>query len=162
MNEEFSELSYQNFVLARKLHWQQEARNAAKDAPLQGLGKSSIVDEDSNFILYSDGPEGIFAVLEDFDQTGWFYLYDAKERKILKAAHIYNRANAAVEEDIVDIAWAADDSACGLALWGEFRAFFGLSNDLQLRKQVLDSEERGIPPAEWPAGFEHYIEKKFD
>jgi hypothetical protein len=158
MNEELPELSYQDFVLARKLHRQDAANNAA--AP--EAEKTALLDEDSKFILYSDGPDGIFAVIEDSDQTGWFYLYDATKRKILKAAHIYDRAKVAVEEDIVDIGWAADDSACGLALWGEFRAFFGLSNDLVLLKPVTDSRERGIPPAEWPAGFDHYVEKKFD
>lgn len=162
MNEELSELSYQDFVLARKLHQQQEPKNAAKGAVVSESEKASLVDEDSHFILYSDGPEGIFAVFEESDQTGWFYLYDAKQRKILKAAHVYDRVNVAVEEDVVDIGWAADDSACGLALWGEFRAFFGLSTDLLLRKPVMDSEERGIPAAEWPAGFDHYLEKKFD
>jgi hypothetical protein len=158
MNEELPELSYQDFVLARKLHRQDAANNAATPE----AEKAALLDEDSKFILYSDGPDGIFAVIEDSDQTGWFYLYDATQRKILKAAHIYDRANAAVEEDIVDIGWAADDSACGLALWGEFRAFFGLSNDLVLLKPVTDAEEPGIPPAEWPAGFDHYVEKKFD
>jgi Uncharacterized protein conserved in bacteria (DUF2251) len=162
MNEELPELSYQEFVLARKQHRQQEAKNAAKDAAAPEPENVPLLEEDSKFILYSDGPDGVFAVFEDSDQSGWFYLYDAQQRKILKAAHIYNRTNVAVEEDIVDIGWAADDSACGLALWGEFRAFFGLSNDFTLLKPVADSEERGIPFTEWPAGFDHYVEKKFD
>ncbi|MGH9677968.1 MAG: DUF2251 domain-containing protein, partial [Candidatus Acidiferrum sp.] len=119
-------------------------------------------DEDSKFVLYSAGPEEMFAVFEEFDLTGWFYLYDAKQRKILKAAHIYNREKVSVEEDIVDIGWAADDSACGLALWGEFRAFLGVRNSLELRKPLMNSEERGIPAAEWPAGFEHYLEQKIE
>lgn len=160
MNEEHSELNYQDFVRARKLHWQQDETSAATAQP--ALEKAALVDEDSNFILYSDGPEGIFPVFEDSDQTGCFYLYDSKQRKILKAAQIYDRANVTVGEDVVDIGWAADESACGLALWGEFRAFFGLSNDLLLLKPVADPEERGIPTAEWPAGFEHYLEKKID
>lgn len=162
MNEELPELSYQEFVQARKLHRQQTAADAAGGAAAVEADDTPILEEDSKFILYSDGPDGIYAVFEDSEQTGWFYLYDAPQKKILKAAHVYDRANVAVEEDIVDIGWAADDSACGLALWGEFRAFFGLANDLVLLKPVTDSEERGIQPAEWPAGFEHYLEKKFD
>jgi hypothetical protein len=162
MNEELPELSYQEFVLARKLHRQEAAKHAAVAAAAPEAEKARLLDEDSKFILYSDGPDGMFAVFEDSEQTGWFYLYDAKQQKILKAAHIYDRANVAVEEDIVDIGWAADDSACGLALWGEFRAFFGLSNELALLKPVTDSEERGIPSSEWPAGFDHYLEKKMD
>jgi len=162
MNEELPELSYQEFVQARRLHRQQTATCTSAGVAAPGADKVPILEEDSKFILYSDGPDGIYAVFEDSEQAGWFYLYDAPQKKILKAAHIYDRANVAVEEDIVDIGWAADDSACGLALWGEFRAFFGLSSDLVLLKPVTDSEERGILPAEWPGGFEHYLEKKFD
>ncbi|MGB8474208.1 MAG: DUF2251 domain-containing protein [Candidatus Acidiferrum sp.] len=162
MNEELSELSYQDFVLARKLHRQQEAKKAAKDAAPPESEKDALVDEDSSFVLYSDGPDGIYAVFEDFNESGWFYLYDAKQRKIVKAAHIYDRAKVAVDEDVVDIGWAVDGSACGLAVWGDFRAFLGVSNDLQLRKPVMDSEERGIPAGEWPAGFDRYLENKID
>lgn len=160
--EELPELSYQDFIHARKLHMQQETQESVKRAASANSENALLPDEDSRFILYSDGPQGIFAVFEDSEQSGWFYLYDANQRKILKAAHIYNHADAAVEEDIVDIGWAADESACGLALWGEFRAFFGLVNDFTLLKPLKDSEERGIPPVEWPAGFEHYLEKKID
>jgi hypothetical protein len=152
MNEELSELSYEDFVQARKLHWQQGANGAA-------IAK----EEDSgNFMLYAPGPEGFFAVFEDSAETGWFYLYGAKQHAILKSAHIYNRANVLVDEDVVDIGWAVDGSACGLAVWGEFRAFLGVANDLKLGKPVMDAEERGIPSSEWPAGFDRYLETKID
>jgi len=107
-------------------------------------------------------PEGIFAVFEDSDQGGWFYLYSAPQKKILKCADIYNRSNVAVDEDVVDIGWAADGSACGLAVWGEFRAFLGISTDLEIRKPVMNAAEDGIDAKDWPAGFERYLEKKID
>jgi hypothetical protein len=152
MNEELSELSYEDFVQARKMHWQQAPNGAAR-----------AKDEDSsNFMLYAPGPEGFFAVFEDSSETGWFYLYGAKQHAILKSAHIYNRANVLVDEDVVDIGWAADGSACGLAVWGEFRAFLGVANDLKIGKPVMDAEERGIPSAEWPAGFDRYLETKIE
>jgi hypothetical protein len=163
MNEEFSELSYEDFVRARKLHWHQEARNAEKDPipPKYGTGGTGE-DDESNFMLYSPGPVGIFAVFEDSDQAGWFYLYSAQEKKILKCAEIYNRSNVVVDEDVVDIGWAVDGAVCGLAVWGEFRAFLGVSQDLEMRKPVMDAEERGIPASDWPAGFDRYIERKID
>jgi Uncharacterized protein conserved in bacteria (DUF2251) len=162
MNEELSELSYEEFVRARKLHWQQEAKNPGKDAVLPESGPIPIGSDDSNFILYAPGPEGIFAVFEDTDQTGWFYLYSAQQKKILRGTDIYNRANVTVDEDVVDIGWAVDGSACGLAVWGEFRAFLGILNDLGMRKPVRNAEEDGIPAADWPAGFERYLETKID
>jgi hypothetical protein len=162
MNEELSELSYEEFVLARKLHWQQEVKKAGKDAVLPESGAVPIGSDDSNFMLYAPGPEGIFAVFEDTDQTGWFYLYSAKQKKILRGTDIYNRANVVVDEDVVDIGWAVDGSACGLAVWGEFRAFLGVSENLEMRKPVMNAEEDGIPASDWPAGFDRYLEKKID
>lgn len=162
MPDENTELVFEDFVRARKLYWEQEAGNTAGGAASPKSSGASLAQDGGDFILYSAGPRGIFGVLEDFDESGWFYLYDAKQRKVWKSALIYERANVLVQEEVVDIAWAADDSACGLALWGEFRAFFGLSSNLQLLKPVMDSEERGIPAAEWPAGFEQYLEKKID
>jgi hypothetical protein len=162
MNEELSELSYEEFVRARKLHWQQEAKNAGKDAVLEENGAVPLGADDSNFMLYAPGPEGIFAVFEDTDQTGWFYLYSAKQKKILRGTDIYNRANVLVDEDVVDIGWAVDGSACGLAVWGEFRAFLGVSGDLEMHKPLRNAEEDGIPARDWPAGFDRYLEKKID
>jgi hypothetical protein len=162
MNEELSELSYEEFVRARKLHWQQETKSAGSFVVPPENKATSAVEDASNFMLYSPGPEGVFAVFEDSDQTGWFYLYSAQQKKILKCADIYNRANVVVDEDVVDIGWAVDGSACGLAVWGEFRAFLGVSNDLELRKPVMNAEENGIPATEWPAGFDRYLEPKID
>jgi hypothetical protein len=162
MNEELSELSYEEFVRARNLHWQRETQKPRPDVVVPDFDRGKPGENASSFMLYAPGPEGVFAVFEDSAETGWFYLYGAKQNAILKCAHIYNRANVLVDEDVVDIGWAVDGSACGLAVWGEFRAFLGVSNDLELRKPVMDAEERGIPASAWPAGFDRYLEKKID
>jgi hypothetical protein len=161
MNEELSELSYEDFVQARKQHWQQEAKGG-QGAPMPENGAAAAGEGSSNFMLYAPGPQGFFAVFEDSIETGWFYLYGAQQHAILKSAHIYDRANVLVDEDVVDIGWAVDGSACGLAVWGEFRAFLGVANDLKVAKPVKDAEERGIPSREWPAGFDRYLETKID
>jgi Uncharacterized protein conserved in bacteria (DUF2251) len=162
MNEELSELSYEDFVRARRLHWEGEAEKPASNAVVPEFDKETVGGEAGSFMLYAPGPEGVFAVFEDSAETGWFYLYGAKQRAILKSAHIYDRAKVVVDEDVVDIGWAADGSACGLAVWGEFRAFLGVSNDLEMSKPVMDAEERGIPAGDWPAGFDRYLETKID
>ncbi|HEY2547282.1 MAG TPA: DUF2251 domain-containing protein [Candidatus Acidoferrum sp.] len=160
--EELSDLSYEDFVQARERHWQQKA-NAAPQAVVQPEnGAVAKTETSGKFMLYSPGPEGFFAVFEDSGDSGWFYLYGAKQHAILKSALIYNRANVLVDEDVVDIGWAPDGSVCGLAVWGEFRAFLGVSNAVELRKPVRDAEERGIPSSEWPAGFDRYLETKID
>ena len=162
MNEELSELSYEEFVQARKLHWQQEQLNGGKDAVSAENDRKPSGENSSSFVLYAPGPEGIFAVFEDSGETGWFYLYGVLQKKILKCAHIYNRANVAVDEDVVDIGWAVDGSTCGLAVWGEFRAFLGVLKYLEIRKPVMNAEEDGIPSSDWPAGFARYLEMKID
>ena len=162
MPDEHAQLSYEDFVRARKLYWQPGVKGIANGAVPPNSDGRSLVQDGSDFLLYSAGPGGMVAVFEDFGQCGWFYLYDAEPQKILKSAYIYNRANVAVEEDVIDIGWAADDSCCGLAVWGEFRAFLGVSNDVHFERPVSSADEDGIPSAKWPAGFEHYLEKKID
>jgi len=162
MNEEPSELSYEEFVRAREMYWREETGNATKVTVPPGRGTAPGGEGSSNFLLYAPGPKGFFAVFEDDDETGWFYLYGAQQKKILKCTHIYNRSNVVVDEDVVDIGWAADGTACGLAVWGEFRTFLGVWNELEMRKPVMDAEERGIPSCDWPTGFERYLEKKID
>jgi hypothetical protein len=153
MNEALSEFSYDDFVRARNLHRQHEPR--LDEAPPKH-------DDDSDFMLYAPGPQGIFAVFEDSRDGGWFYLYGVKERKILKGTQIYDAANVDVTEDVVDFGWATDGSACGLAICGRFRAFLGVAQDLVLRKPLLNADEGGIPSGEWPAGFDHFLDVKID
>lgn len=162
MNEGLSDLSYEEFVRARMRHWQQKTRKDRPDALPPQPGKDALDEGASNFMLYAPGPDGVFAVFEDSDETGWFYLYSAKQQAVLKCAQIYNREDVIVDEDVVDIGWTPDGSACGLAVWGEFRAFLGVSNDMEMRKPVMNAEEPGIPASDWPAGFERYLEKKID
>ena len=160
--EELSELSYEEFVQAREQHWRKKANAPEPDEAQVENAPAAKSEDGGNFMLYSPGPEGFFAVFEDSVESGWFYLYGAKDHAILKSALIYKRANVLVDEDVVDIGWAVVGSACGLAVWGEFRAFLGVANDLELRKPVMDAEERGIPSSEWPAGFDRYLETKID
>jgi hypothetical protein len=162
MSEAIPELAYEEFVRARKLYWKQEAKSLGTHTALPDSEKVEIGADDSNFILYSPGPDGIFAVFEDSAETGWFYVYAQTQKKILRCTHVYNRSNVAVGEDEVDVGWAADDSACGIAVFGQFRAFLGISNDLEIRKPIMRDDEDGISAGEWPPGFEHYLENRPD
>jgi len=162
MSDADIELSYEDFVRARKLYWMQEAKNLGQDVTLPDFEKVELGPDDSSFILSSPGPEGIWAVFEDETATGWFYLYDASQKKILRSTHVYNRCNVAVGDDEIDIGWSADDSVCGLAVFGQFRAFLGVSSDLQKRKPIRDADEDGFYAQDWPPGFEHYLEKRID
>ena len=162
MSEAIPELANEEFVRARKLYWKHEAKSLGDGAVPPEFEKVGIEEDGSNFILYSPGPGGIFAVFEDGAETGWFYLYAQAQEKILRCAHIYNRCNVAVGEDEVDIGWAADDSTCGIAVFGQFRAFLGIASDLEIRKPIVSVDEDGISTQDWPPGFEHYLENRQD
>ena len=151
MKDQAPELNYQEFVRVRKLF-----RHQTESRSFAALGA------DESLMLYSAGPDHLFAVFEQSQQSGWFYLFDAKQQRILKGVHIYSHESININEEFVDIGWSADDSACGLALWGEFRAFLGISSDLQTGKPMTNADEEGIPSSEWPAGFQHYLEPKID
>ena len=161
MSEELSELSREDFVRARA-QYQRDATKAENGPAAELASETQATERDGSFMLYSPGPGSTFAVFEDDTETGWFYLYEATQQKILKAVHIYERSLVTIDEDIVDMGWAVNGSVCGLAIWGEFRAFLGVTNGVQLLKVLKDSEERGIPVSEWPTGFEHYQEKTLD
>jgi hypothetical protein len=160
MSKAIPELAYEEFVRARKLYWKQEAKSLGSGVVPPEFEKVEIGKDESNFILYSPGPDGIFAVFEDGAETGWFYLYDQTQKKILRCAHVYNRSNVPAGEDEVDVGWAADDSACGIAVFGQFRAFLGVSSDLEIRKPIMSADEDGICAQDWPPGFEHYLENR--
>jgi len=160
MSEANTELSYEDFVRARKLYWKQEAKNLGSGIVLPDFNKVELGPDDSSFVLSSPGPKGILAVFEDDATTGWFYLYDSAQKKILRTTHIYNRSNIAVGVDEVDVGWAADESACGLAVFGQFRAFLGLASSLEIRKPIRNVDDDGISAQDWPPGFEHYLEHR--
>jgi hypothetical protein len=162
MSETIPELANEEFVRARKQYWKEDAKSLGSGAVPPDFEKVGIGADHNNFILYSPGPGGIFAVFEDGAEAGWFYLYGQTQKMILRSAHVYARSNVAVGEDEVDIGWAADDSVCGIAIFGQFRAFLGISRDLEIRKPIMSADEDGISAQDWPPGFEHYLENRPD
>ena len=89
MNEPFP---YEDFVRVRKLFWMQEAKRLGSDVTIQRSDEVNLGSEESNFVLSSEGPLGIFGAFEDGHETGWFYLFDVRQGKILNCTHIYNHA----------------------------------------------------------------------
>jgi hypothetical protein len=162
MSETIPELANEEFVRARKQYWKEDAKSLGSGVVPPDFEKVGIGADHNNFILYSPGPGGIFAVFEDGAEVGWFYLYGQTQKMILRSAHVYARSNVAVGEDEVDIGWAADDSVCGIAIFGQFRAFLGISRDLEIRKPIMSADEDGISAQDWPPGFEHYLENRPD
>ena len=157
MDTEQSNLSYQEFVRARKLHWMQEAQRHDSEFQIPRPESTKVGDDDSNFIISARGMNGLHAVLEDGDETGWFYIYDSVAKCILKATHVYNRSNANVAAEDVDVGWSTDGDVCCVAIWEQMRAFLGVKRKIQMRRPITDSHAHGFYASEWPEGFSHYL-----
>ena len=112
--------------------------------------------------MTSVGPVDIVGILEDSDQVGWLYLYEPLNRQILQCVHIYNRECVNVEAQDVDVVWSADNATCGVAVWGQFYAFLGISNHVQMRRPIQDKNTHGFYFNEWPDGFQHMLLREED
>lgn len=159
MSQPLSDFRYGDFVRARKLHWKQEAKSLGSEIEVPDFQQIELGGDDSNFIISSRGPNGVFGVFEDANDTGWLYLFDANRRAILRCLPVYNRSNVAVEADDVIVTWSKDEETCSVAVWDQMRAFLGISNGVEMKKAVLNRESHGFYTNEWPDGFAHLLLK---
>jgi len=116
MDTEQSNLTYEDFVRARKVHWMQKATALDSDVRIPQSEKIELGEDASNFMISAQGPDGLYAVFEDSDEVGWFYIYDSLSKCILKATHVYNRSNVSVGAEDVDVGWSADGEICCVAI----------------------------------------------
>lgn len=157
MSEPLADLCYEDFVRARKIHWKQEAKTLGSNSSIPAFDEVALGDDDSNFVVHAAGPASVFGVFEDAAETGWFYLFSADERRILKCTHVYNRSRVSVDSEDVFVVWSADKGTCAAAVWDQMRAFLGISNGVELRAPIIDKETPGFAADEWPDGFAHLL-----
>ena len=159
MGAQESEFSYEDFVRSRMLYWMKEAKNLWNDIKLPTPEKLELTEESSNFFISAAGPGTAHGVLEDSHETGWFYLYDSAHRRIVKAIPVYNRQKVDVEAEDVDVAWSTNGQICCVAVWGQIRAFLGLTHDLEMYKLINERNAYGFYENEWPEGFSYLLKK---
>ena len=157
-----SEFSYEDFVRTRMLYWMGEAKTPDTDFELPAPESLELTGESSNFFISAAGPGSVHGILEDSNETGWFYLYDSALKCILRVTHVYNRQRVKVEAEDVDVAWSTNKDSCCVALWGQIRAFLGLANDIEMRKPITDRDSDGFYESEWPQGFSYLLKKVDD
>jgi hypothetical protein len=108
----------------------------------------------SEFIVDAVGPEGLFGVFEDDGDTGYLYLYNPEEGKILRHVHIYDRSKCVdVAPSDVQVAWNSDGTKCGVIIWGMMRGVIDLRNNREGRAWIEGRETPGISDPEWLDGF---------
>jgi hypothetical protein len=160
MTEALSKRDYEDFLRARIIFWKTEAKKTGSQLSIPATHQIEITPDSSSFGVSSAGPIGIVGILEDDNETGWFYLYEPLSGLILNCTPVYNRVCASVEQDDVDVVWSADNQTCAVAVWGQFYAFLGISNNVRMHRPIQDKDTDGFYFDEWPDGFQHFLLKE--
>ena len=78
------------FVKARQQYWIRKAPGSEpqSEEPI----KEQDLPMETDFVVSKHGSEHSFAVFEDEGETGYLYVYDRKENRVLQDVHVYNRS----------------------------------------------------------------------
>jgi len=146
-------LDQDQFMEARGRYW----RDVAKQYKPDLRGEKELPPLETNFILYEKGPATQFGVFEDDGDTGYLYLYEAEERKILRHLHIYDHPKKLkVTRDDVDIVWSEDFVKCGVIIWEKMRGIIDFEKSQEGRVKLESRDTPGIGDREWLKGFYLY------
>jgi hypothetical protein len=157
MSQSFTTSEYEDFLRARMTFWKTEARKVDPTLAVAPTSEVELEENSSHFAVSCAGPAEIVAILEDSDEVGWLYLYEPLGQRRLRCSHVYNRQCANVEADDIDVVWSMDHQTCGVAIWGQFYVFLGISNGVRMRKRIQDKDSDGFYFQEWPDGFQHFL-----
>jgi hypothetical protein len=106
------------------------------------------------FIREASGPSGLVAVFEDDGETGYLYLYEPEGRGVLRDLHVYDRTSEVdVKEGDVQVEWSADQTKCGVRIWGLMRGIFNLASGQEGRVWLTSRNTPGVTDAAWLEGF---------
>lgn len=110
----------------------------------------------NDFIKEASGPPGLFGVFEDDGETGYLYLYEPEGQGVTRHLHIYNRTpELCVLESDVEVEWSADQTKCGVRIWGKMRGIINLASGHEGRVMLESRSTPGIDDAEWMKGFKN-------
>ena len=113
------------------------------------------VQEGIGFWLPGSGPGAISAFFEDDGRTGYLYIYDGNQDKIVNALHIYNRSPTVnVQQDDVFITWSTDLNKCGVVVWDDMRGVIDIRTGESASIPLKDRSTRGVTDTRWLEGFE--------
>jgi hypothetical protein len=143
-------LDQDQFIRARQLYWKEMARRYDTNAKITPEQETPLT---TNFILYSTGPDDLFAVFEDDGKTGYLYLYNSAEKKPLEHLLIYDAVKV-VPQDIW-VGWSENGAKCGVAIWNKMRGIIDRIKKQEGRVKLESRNTPGIDDEEWLNGFEY-------
>jgi hypothetical protein len=139
------------FIRARQRFWKEKAREQDPRLISRAERESPI---ETNFVVYTKGPRPLFGVFEDDGDTGYLYLLNASEQKILQRIQIYDQAKAlGVGPDDVQVLWSKGGIKCGVSIWDKIRGIIDRTGEREGRVKLESRATPGIGDVEWLSGF---------
>lgn len=123
-------------------------------------------DTEQLFVGDTYGPEEYVAFFEENDGTeaeipmgGFLYISDQKKDRVVRHLQIYSNPTLGIKKEDVRVFWSADNSKCGVAIWGQMRGIIDLANQKENCSLLENRHSPGITDAEWLKGFENYVDQ---
>lgn len=144
-------LDREQFIRARQRFWKEKARVREP-----GINFPPEIDTpvETELVVYEKGPAGLFGVFEDDGDTGYLYILDVTEQKIVQRLQIYDNARRlSIGPEDVEVVWSEDRSKCGVLIWNKMRGIIDLTAKREGRVKLENRETPGIGDNGWLSGF---------
>ncbi len=144
-------LDREQFIRARQRFWKEKAKEQNLQLSDQSEREGPI---ETDFIVYAKGPRSLFGVFEDDGDTGYLYILNKAEQRILQRVQIYDDAkNLGVSAEDVQVLWTGSDIKCGVLIWNKMRGIIDHTGDREGRAKLYSRETPGIDDIGWLSGF---------
>ena len=144
-------LDREQFIRARQRFWKEKARVREPGVHLSPETDSPVETE---LVVYEKGPAQLFAVFEDDRDTGYLYILDAAEQKILQRLQVYDDARTlSISPEDVQVVWSEGGNKCGVLIWNEMRGVIDLAEKKEGRVKLENRGTPGIADSDWLRGF---------
>lgn len=145
-------LDREQFIKTRQQFWKEKANE--QKGQIGSVAKSETPIE-TNFVVYAKGMNRLFSVFEDDGETGYLYVVDADERRILQQLQIYDDARQlGVSPEDVRVVWNDASTKCGVLVWDKMRGIIDLPGKREGRVKLDSRETPGIGDSDWLSGFQ--------
>jgi hypothetical protein len=150
-------LDQNQFIRARQRYWKRMAKRLDPSAQINEEEETPI---ETDFVINATGPDDLLAVFEDNRETGYLYLYDSKEHRVVEHLLIYDRSEEVnvVARDLW-VGWSDDGAKCGVAVWNKMRGIIDRVKKQEGRIKLESRSTPGIVDPEWLKGFEYLYSK---
>lgn len=113
----------------------------------------------TELMLEAEGPNGFFAVFQEDEGVGYFFVYNPEKKRVLSSIRIYTSSSArTVRESDIELMWSSDQTKCGIVVCGQMRGIINIVTGEEACVP-LQADPRGIVDSECLRGFEeNYID----